>query len=177
MRNIEYKTNYSSTGNSVTLDHRLFKINSNTQSARVNKNIYEHHRWWWRINTSSSGNLTNERAGLLCSAFILLPEPVSSLVLVLPLISHTLVPERSQASWMESQKLILCLRIPHGQQIKQMDGSRCKWAENWDNRRHSGFINIFGEILVENSDIKQSLGNNIYTSTDQDSILILPQKI
>lgn len=43
--------------------------------------------------------------------------------------------------------------------------------------RHSGFINIFGEILVENSDIKQSLGYNIHTSTDQDSMLILPQKI
>lgn len=43
--------------------------------------------------------------------------------------------------------------------------------------RHSGFINIFGEILVENSHIKQGLGNNIYTSTEQDSMLILPQKI
>lgn len=41
--------------------------------------------------------------------------------------------------------------------------------------RSSGFINIFGETLVENSDIKQSLGNNIYTSTGQDSMLILPQ--
>lgn len=43
--------------------------------------------------------------------------------------------------------------------------------------RSSGFINIFGETLVENSDIKQSLGNNTYTSTGQDSMLILPQKI
>lgn len=41
--------------------------------------------------------------------------------------------------------------------------------------RSSGFINIFGETLVKNSDIKQSLGNNIYTSTGQDSRLILPQ--
>ena len=68
-----------------------------------------------------------------CLAFALLPDPVSSLVLVLPLISHTLVPEHSQASWMESQKLIPCLRIPHGKQTKQMDGSGCKRAENCDN--------------------------------------------
>lgn len=48
------------------------------------------------------------------------------------------------------------------------------WAIN---DRSSGFINIFGETLVEKSDIKQSLGNNTYTSTGQDSMLILPQKI
>lgn len=76
----------------------------------------------------------NQSEWAYCLAFTRLPEPVPSLLLVLSLVSHTLVPEGSQASWMESQKLIPCFRISHGQQTKQTDGSGCKGAENWGNR-------------------------------------------
>ena len=90
--------------------------------------------------------------------------------------SHTLLPERSQASWIESQKLILCCRISQAnRQNRWMALGVWEQKAGKTDDRSSGFINIFGETLVKNSDIKQSLGNNIYTSTGQDSRLILPQ--
>lgn len=60
-----------------------------------------------------------------------------------------------------------------------MDGSGVKEQKIGTNdNRSSGFINSFGEILVKKDpNIKQGIRNNIQSSTGQDSVLILPQKI
>lgn len=118
----------------------------------------------------------NQSEWAYCLAFTLLPEPViftgsgpfTSQVILCYLSVHK-PPGWSLKNWYSVAEFLR----PTDKTWMALGVKEQKAGTTDD--RSSGFINIFGETLVENSDIKQSLGNNIYTSTGQDSMLILPQ--